>query len=115
MRKLSISGWIVRGVSALSYVGMVAVNGLANALPLNGITTGEVSDAYFNLFAPAGVTFAIWGVIYVLLAILVVQTFLVTAPEMQLRKVSGLSVSLRGPTPCGSYSGISKPFQSPWF
>jgi hypothetical protein len=87
MRKLSISGWIVRGVSALSYVGMVAVNGLANALPLNGITTGEVSDAYFNLFAPAGVTFAIWGVIYVLLAILVVQTFLVTAPEMQLRKV----------------------------
>jgi hypothetical protein len=40
---------------------------LANALPINGRTTGGVSDAYQNLFAPAGVTFAIWGVIYLLL------------------------------------------------
>src|SRR5699024_1050869 len=52
----------------ISYIGMIAVNALANLLPLNGRTTGEVSDAYSNLFAPAGFTFSIWGVIYVLLA-----------------------------------------------
>jgi len=47
---------------------MVGMNYLANALPLNGMTTGEVSDLYSNLFAPAGYTFAVWAVIYVLLA-----------------------------------------------
>ncbi len=39
-------------------------NGLANALPLNGMGTGELSDLYPNLFVPAGLTFSIWGVIY---------------------------------------------------
>lgn len=50
-----------------SFVTMIAVNGLANILPINGITTGQVSDSYPNLFAPAGVTFSIWGLIYLLL------------------------------------------------
>lgn len=52
-----------------TYLIMVGVNYLANALPLNGRATGEVSDAYQNLFAPAGITFSIWGIIYALLAI----------------------------------------------
>jgi hypothetical protein len=46
---------------------MVIVNALANIVPINGIGTGAVSDAYPNLFAPAGITFAVWGVIYLLL------------------------------------------------
>ncbi len=29
--------------------------------------TGELSDRYPNLFVPAGFTFAIWGLIYLLL------------------------------------------------
>ena len=53
----------------VTYLVMVGTNYLANALPLNGRQTGEVSDAYANLFAPAGITFSIWGVIYALLAI----------------------------------------------
>lgn len=53
----------------VTYLVMVATNYLANALPLNGIETGEVSDSYPNLFAPAGITFSIWGVIYLLLAV----------------------------------------------
>ncbi len=53
----------------ITYILMIAVNGLANALPINGMNTGNVSDAYPNLFAPAGITFSIWGVIYILLAI----------------------------------------------
>lgn len=51
----------------LTYLGMVAVNYLANALPLNGRRTGDVSNAYPSLFTPAGVTFSIWGLIYLLL------------------------------------------------
>lgn len=53
----------------ITYIMMIAVNGLANALPINGMNTGAVSDAYPNLFAPAGITFSIWGLIYILLAI----------------------------------------------
>jgi len=52
----------------ITYLAMVIVNGLANALPINGMITGDVSDSYPNLFAPTGITFIIWGVIYLLLA-----------------------------------------------
>lgn len=52
---------------AATYLTMVAVNILANALPLNGRRTGEVSQDYQNLFTPAGLTFSIWSVIYLLL------------------------------------------------
>lgn len=53
--------------AAGAFVVMVLVNILANVLPINSVTTGEVSDSYPNLFAPAGYTFAIWGVIYIAL------------------------------------------------
>ena len=52
----------------LAYLTMIIINGVGNLLPLNGMSTGMVSDSYPNLFAPAGLTFAIWGVIYFLLA-----------------------------------------------
>jgi hypothetical protein len=57
----------VAGITLITYLMMVTVNALANILPINGKGTGEVSDAYANLFAPAGITFAIWGLIYLLL------------------------------------------------
>ncbi|HOP11624.1 MAG TPA: tryptophan-rich sensory protein [Oscillospiraceae bacterium] len=66
--KTKISG-LFKFLIALAFVGMVTVNALANILPLNGIGTGAVSDSYPNLFAPAGYTFAIWGLIYLLLAL----------------------------------------------
>ncbi|AEV28667.1 hypothetical protein SpiGrapes_0839 [Sphaerochaeta pleomorpha str. Grapes] len=55
----------------VSYIIMITVNALANILPFNGITTGDISNAFGNLFAPAGITFSIWGVIYTLLALYV--------------------------------------------
>ena len=58
----------IRGLTLITFILMVVVNALANILPINGIGTGAVSDSYPNLFAPAGITFAIWGVIYLLLA-----------------------------------------------
>lgn len=58
MRKIMILG---------SYILMIVLNALANIIPIGGENTGVISDSYPNLFAPAGYTFAIWGVIYVLL------------------------------------------------
>jgi len=62
----------LRIANVLGFVATVVVNALANALPLNGYYTGELSDMYPNLFVPAGLTFAIWGVIYLLLGVFVI-------------------------------------------
>ncbi|WP_303968933.1 tryptophan-rich sensory protein [Sporosarcina ureae] len=58
---------LLRVAIVVTYVIMIAANALANILPLNGQTTGELSDKYGNLFAPAGFTFSIWSLIYLLL------------------------------------------------
>jgi hypothetical protein len=47
----------------------ITVNGLANALPINGMNTGQVSDSFDVFFVPAGYVFSIWGLIYVLLIV----------------------------------------------
>ena len=44
----------------------IFINALAVMLPLNGKTTQELSDALPNLFVPAGITFSIWSIIYIL-------------------------------------------------
>ena len=54
---------------------MVVVNFMANGLPINNRGTGEISDAYPNLFAPAGPAFSIWGLIYLLLGAYVIYQF----------------------------------------
>jgi hypothetical protein len=52
----------------IAVVLTIAMNGLANALPLNGLTTGEISDRFDVFFVPAGYVFSIWGLIYIGLA-----------------------------------------------
>ncbi len=59
-------------LNLVGFLGTIVVNGLANALPLNHKTTGQLADQYPNLFVPAPLTFSIWGVIYILLAIFIV-------------------------------------------
>jgi len=54
----------------LNLIGLLivlTVNALANILPINGYNTGQISGFYPNYFVPAGFTFAIWGIIYLLL------------------------------------------------
>jgi hypothetical protein len=58
-------------LSLVLFLGVVTVNALANILPINGVGTGTLSDEIPNLFVPAGLTFSIWGLIYLLLAIYV--------------------------------------------
>lgn len=64
---------ILRGLNIVAFVLTVIVNSLAGSTTLiGGKTTAEVSDANPTLITPAGYVFAIWGVIYILLAIFVV-------------------------------------------
>jgi hypothetical protein len=53
----------------------IFVNFLANYLPINGLSSGEVSALYNNPFTPAGFTFSIWGVIYLLLIVFIIYRF----------------------------------------
>jgi len=66
---------MIKYVNLVLFAGMVVMNYLANALPLNNKTTGELSDSFPNLFVPAGITFSIWGAIYLLLIIYCIVQF----------------------------------------
>jgi tryptophan-rich sensory protein len=76
---------LIKILSALLFAVMIYVNYLANSLPINGMSTGAVSNAYPNLFAPAGVTFSIWGVIYLVLAVICVLFFKASNNEIVLQ------------------------------
>lgn len=59
-------------VTVASFAATVVVNALANALPINGRTTAEISDSFRVFVIPAGFTFSIWGLIYTLLLVFTV-------------------------------------------
>jgi translocator protein len=54
-------------LNLFALAGVLTINTLAVMLPINGMGTGELSELYPNLFTPAGFTFSIWSVIYLLL------------------------------------------------
>jgi hypothetical protein len=60
------------GGNIAAFAVVLAANGMANAIPIGGQTTGEISAKYPSLFTPAGFTFSIWGLIYLALAVFVV-------------------------------------------
>ncbi|HNG97082.1 MAG TPA: tryptophan-rich sensory protein [Candidatus Absconditabacterales bacterium] len=51
-------------VSLIITLGMFLFNGLASWLPLNNMSTGQLSDNLHTLITPAGFTFGIWSLIY---------------------------------------------------
>lgn len=65
----SISDW---GGNIAAFFFVIAVNALANGVPIGGQTTGEVSAKYSSLFTPATFTFSIWGLIYLSLTAFIV-------------------------------------------
>jgi benzodiazapine receptor len=65
----------------IAFIATLAVNGLANTSILGGKSTGQISDLYPTLITPAGYVFAIWGIIYTLLAIFVVYQVLPSKRE----------------------------------
>jgi benzodiazapine receptor len=51
-------------LNVVALIAMLVVNYLAGSVGINGLNSGEVSDAVPSLFTPAGYVFAIWGLIY---------------------------------------------------
>lgn len=89
-----MKGDIVRqAANVLALIATIVVNGLANALPLNGLTTGEISDRFQVYFVPAGYVFSIWSVIYLgLIAFAVYQALPAERANPRLRRVGYLFV-----------------------
>jgi hypothetical protein len=74
----------------------ITVNILANALPINGLGTGQISDQFKVYFVPAGYVFSIWGLIYLgLIAYAVFQALPSQRQNPRLRS-TGWWVSLGG-------------------
>ena len=73
--KSSPAGRILPWLCAIGFLCVLVVNALSASLPLNGRTPGEISDSFPNLFVPAGLTFSIWGLIYIALAVYTVRQF----------------------------------------
>ncbi len=80
----------------LSVVGTIIVNTLANALPLNGLNTGEISDRFQVYFVPAGYVFSIWGLIYVGLIALAIYQALPSQRENPRLRATGWWMVLGG-------------------
>ena len=84
MRKDIVRQW----VNVLAVVVTIAVNGLANALPINGQQTGEISDRFPVFFVPAGYVFSIWGLIYIgLIAFAIYQALPAQRTNPRLQRV----------------------------
>jgi len=74
----------------LSVLATLIINGLANALPFNGLTTAEISDRFQVYFVPAGYVFSIWGIIYLgLMAFAIYQALPAQRANPRLRAISG--------------------------
>ncbi|GAB4196022.1 MAG: tryptophan-rich sensory protein [Roseiflexaceae bacterium] len=75
----------------LGLIAVIAVNAMASILPINGQTTGEISDRYPVLTTPAGYAFSIWGLIYTgLIAFAVYQALPGQRDNPRIRALDGL-------------------------
>ncbi len=80
----------------LSIALTIVVNTLANALPLNGLNTGQISDRFEVYFTPAGYVFSIWGLIYIGLSIFAVYQALPAQQDNPRLRATGWWIALGG-------------------
>ncbi len=77
-------------VVILAALAMIIVNVLANALPINGQNTGEISDRFDIYFVPAGYVFSIWGLIYIgIIAYLIYQALPAQRNDARMEAIAG--------------------------
>lgn len=89
MKKDLLRQWTTVGF----FVLVLIFNYLANALPLGGKTTGEISNQFSVYFVPAGYVFSIWGLIYLwLLAFVIYQVLPAQRQNPLLQRVGYLFV-----------------------
>ncbi|WP_455675726.1 tryptophan-rich sensory protein [Pradoshia sp.] len=63
-------------LNTIFFLLVIITNALANLLPINGKTTGELSNQINVLITPAGYAFSIWSLIYVLIGIWIIRQFI---------------------------------------
>jgi hypothetical protein len=78
----------------------IVINILANALPINGLNTGQISDTFKVYFVPAGYVFSIWGIIYIGLIAYTVYQALPAQRENPRLQATGWWVVLGGLANC---------------
>jgi benzodiazapine receptor len=89
MSKDKVRQWAV----VIGVLATIAINALANIIPFNGQTTGEISDRFQVYFVPAGYVFSIWGLIYLgLVAFGVYQALSAQRDNPRLRSIGWLFV-----------------------
>ncbi len=88
-----IKNWLLYITQVITFAICLYVNYLANALPINGYTSKEVSDMFYNKIVPAPFTFSIWGLIYALLAgyLIYYLIVLVQKKEKQILQFEGIA------------------------
>ena len=85
-----MKGTVRQIVVILAALAMIIVNVLANALPINGQNTGEISDRFAIYFVPAGYVFSIWGLIYIgIIAYLIYQALPAQRNDARMEAIAG--------------------------
>ena len=78
-------------VTIIGLAATLAINALANILPINGLRSGDVTSQFPVLFVPGAYVFAIWGVIYAgLIAFAIFQALPSQRENPRLRRTGGL-------------------------
>ncbi len=87
---------ILQVVNILAIVITIVVNAIVEIIPVNGVTSKEVSDFYPSLFTPPGYVFSIWSVIYTLLIVFMIYQVLPSQREATYLKPTALFFVLGG-------------------
>ena len=81
------SSALLRWLNIVAFVLTVIINSLAGSTTLiGGVNTAFISDSNPTLITPAGFTFAIWGIIYILLGVFVIYQALPSQKEKEYHK-----------------------------
>jgi benzodiazapine receptor len=78
-----------QGVVAVTVLVTIVVNILAEALPINGLSTAAISNSFRTYFVPAGYVFSIWGLIYIGLIAYAAYQFLPSQRENPRLRATG--------------------------
>ncbi|HEX7366989.1 MAG TPA: hypothetical protein VF273_07830 [Pelobium sp.] len=68
-------------LNLIFYVIAFAVSNLSQLKLFGGVTNKDISDKYDTVFTPAGLTFAIWGVIYLSLFFFTIRSLIKATKE----------------------------------
>lgn len=87
---------IYQAANILAILVTIVVNAIVEIIPVNGVTSKDVSDAYPSLFTPPGYVFSIWSVIYTLLIVFMIYQALPSQREESYLKTTALFFVIGG-------------------